>query len=48
MGKALPKIYQKESLKEEQLPFMNMLVDVIAHEKPVNLKLDRFFKDVII
>jgi glycerol-3-phosphate dehydrogenase (NAD(P)+) len=48
MSKALPIMYQKESLKQEQLPFMNMLVDVITREKSVELKLDQFFRDVII
>ncbi len=45
IGKALPKIFEKGLLKENQIPFMNLLVDVIVHEKPIEMKLDYFFND---
>ena len=47
IGKALPKIFEKGLLKEDQFPFMNMLVDIIVHEKPIQLNLNLFFNEVI-
>jgi glycerol-3-phosphate dehydrogenase (NAD(P)+) len=48
MGKALPKIFEKGLLKENQIPFMNLLVDAIVHEEPIDLELDYFFNDKFI
>lgn len=48
MGKALPKIFDKGLLKENQIPFIAMLVDTIVHEKPVEFKLDSFFNNKIL
>ena len=45
MGKTLPKIYKKGLLVKKQVPFMNLLVDEIVHEKPINIKLESFFND---
>ncbi len=45
IGKALPKIFEKGLLKENQVPFMNLLVDAIVHEEPIKFKLDFFFND---
>jgi len=45
MGEALPKIFEKGLLEKNQVPFMNLLVDVIVHEKSVDIKLESFFND---
>ena len=46
IGKALPKIFENGILKENQIPFMNMLVDTIVHEKPIQIDFDSFFDDI--
>ena len=46
MGRALPEIFRKGLLKEDQLPFMRLLVDIIVHEKQADIQLDNFFEHI--
>lgn len=45
MAKALPLMETRGILTSQQMPFMQMLIDVIVHNKPVEFLLDRFFAD---
>jgi glycerol-3-phosphate dehydrogenase (NAD(P)+) len=48
MGKAIPSLYLQGTLKKGQLPFMDLLVDLVAHDALVDINLDKFFTDVVI
>jgi hypothetical protein len=45
MAKALPLMEARGILTSQQMPFMQMLIDVIVYDKPVEFLLDRFFAD---
>lgn len=45
MAKALPLMEARGVLTSRQMPFMQMLIDVIVYDKPVEFLLDRFFAD---
>jgi len=47
MGKALPAMVSKGIVQKKDLPFMHFLVDLVVHQKPIDLRLDDFFQDVI-
>jgi len=48
MGKALPALYAKGVLLREDFPMMNLLVDLVVHNKTPDLNLDNFFEDVVV
>ncbi len=48
MGKALPDLYAKTGMRPGTLPFMERLIDLIVHEKALDLNLDVFFRDVVV
>lgn len=48
MAKALPLMEAKGILTSQQMPFMQMLIDVIVKHQPVAFLLDRFFADCCI
>lgn len=48
VGKALPAMYKKDILQHGQIPFMDLLIDVVVKSKPLNFDLDAFFNDVIV
>lgn len=48
MAKALPSMEAKGILTSQQMPFMQMLIDVIVNDQPVAFLLDRFFADCCI
>jgi len=48
MAKALPKLEERGILTREQMPFMQMLIDIIMNGKPVEFLLDKFFTDCCI
>ena len=43
MSKALPGLEARGLLTAARMPLMHALVDVIAHDRPVELDFDRFF-----
>jgi len=48
MAKALPKLEARGILTSRQMPFMQMLIDIIVNGKPVKFLLDQFFSDCCI
>jgi glycerol-3-phosphate dehydrogenase (NAD(P)+) len=48
MAKALPKLEARGILTSQQMPFMQMLIDIIMNGKPVKFLLDKFFADCCI
>ncbi len=48
MAKALPKMEARGIITSQQMPFMQMLIDIIVHRKPVNFLLEKFFTDCCI
>jgi glycerol-3-phosphate dehydrogenase (NAD(P)+) len=48
MSKALPKLEARGILTTQQMPFMQMLIDIIMHGKPVKFLLENFFADCCI
>jgi glycerol-3-phosphate dehydrogenase (NAD(P)+) len=48
MAKALPALYQQGRVLKGQLPFMDLLVDLVVNGSPLNMDLDLFFQDVLI
>lgn len=48
MGLALPAFYAKGILNQGDLPLMELLVDLVMHQKALDLNLDVFFQDAII
>lgn len=48
MAKALPLMEAKGILTSRQMPFMQMLIDIIVNDKPVKFLLDQFFNDCCI
>jgi len=43
MGKALPALYRKNVIEMGDVPFMDLLVDIVVHNKLAELNLDAFF-----
>jgi len=43
MGKALPKLTARGVIAPDELPLLRCLVDIVVHDKPVDLPLDSFF-----
>lgn len=43
MGKGIPRLVEQGKLRADDLPFLNALVDVLSHGKPLNLPFDKFF-----
>lgn len=43
LGKALPGLVERGRLGPDELPMLRMLVDVLAHGRPVNVPLEKFF-----
>ena len=48
MAKALPNLEARGILPSSQMPFMQMLIDIIVNGKPVKFLLDQFFTDCCI
>ena len=48
MAKALPKLEARGIMTRQQMPFMQMLIDIIVNGKPVEFLLDKFFTDCCI
>ena len=48
MGQAIPMMEKSGLINGDKLPFMKLLIDLILHEKPLEIQLDHFFSDVII
>ena len=48
MAKALPKLEARGILTSQQMPFMQMLIDIIVKGRPVKFLLDKFFSDYCI
>jgi len=48
MAKALPLMEKRGVLSSREMPFMQMLIDVIVNNKKVEFLLDRFFADCCI
>jgi glycerol-3-phosphate dehydrogenase (NAD(P)+) len=45
MGEALPKLTARGLVTPDDLPLLRALVDVVVHERPVELPLDAFFQN---
>lgn len=48
LAKALPIMEEQGKLSRQQMPFMNMLIDIIVKDQPVAFLLDQFFSDCCI
>lgn len=48
MAKALPKLEARKVLSRQQMPFMQLLIDIIVNNKPVEFLFDQFFADCCI
>ena len=48
MARVLPALEQKGRLASSEMPFMQMLVDIIVNGQPITFLLDRFFRDCCI
>jgi len=47
MSIALPAMIAKGVLMQEDIPFMQFLVDLVVNNKPLDIQLDAFFMDVV-
>jgi hypothetical protein len=43
MGTVVPRLVSRGRVKNEDLPLMRMLIDILVHGRPLNLALDTFF-----
>jgi glycerol-3-phosphate dehydrogenase (NAD(P)+) len=43
MGKVVPRLVELGLVKNEDLPLLRMLIDILVHGRPVTLALDTFF-----
>jgi len=48
MAKALPILESRNIITSQQMPFMQMLIDIIVNDRPVKFLLDKFFSDYCI
>ncbi|MEW5718830.1 MAG: glycerol-3-phosphate dehydrogenase [Chloroflexota bacterium] len=43
MSRALPKMFERGSVKPDDLPLLRALIDIVVHGKPASLPFDQFF-----
>lgn len=43
MGAALPKMIERGLVGADELPLLRALIDIVVHERPVNIPFDKFF-----
>jgi hypothetical protein len=43
MGTLLPRLVERGRVKDQDLPLLRMLIDILVHGRPVTLALDTFY-----